>query len=202
MKVAPTGITGRVGSRICAELHRHGHAVTGIARSIAGAPPAPGLAMQAADAMNVTQLAPALTGHDAVISAMQFASLDPHMLIAAVKQAGVARLLVVGGVGSLDAAPGKTLASTPDFPDAYRREATGGQACLDASRAERELDWTMLSPSAEFVPGADRPVSSRRGPVAQRRTEKSWVSMEDFAIAMVDELETPKHPRQRFTVGY
>lgn len=159
--------------------------------------------MQAADAMNVTQLAPALTGHDAVVSAMKFASLDPHMLIAAVKQAGVARLLVVGGVGSLDVAPGKTLAGTPDFPDAYRREATGGRACLDALRAERELDWTMLSPSAEFVPGArtgrfrlggDQLLSDAQG--------KSWVSMEDFAIAMVDELETPRHPRQRVTVGY
>lgn len=203
MKVALIGISGRVGSRIFAELRRRGHTVTGIVRDTAKMMPSAGLEVKAADANHPAELVPLLAGHDAVTSAMRFAAMDTQALIAAVKQAGVPRLLVVGGAGSLDVVPGKTLASTPDFPDAYKREAAGGQACLDALRAERALDWTMLSPSAEFVPGArtgtfrlggDRLLVDAHG--------KSWVTMEDFAIALVDELEEPKHPRQRFTVGY
>lgn len=203
MHVALIGISGRVGSRLFAELRRRGHTVTGIARDVRQVAPAPGLTVQAADATQPAQLAPLLAGHDAVMSASKFGSSDPHAPLAAVKQAGVARLLVVGGAGSLEIAPGQTLANTPDFPAAYRVEATGGQTFLDALRAERHLNWTMLSPAAEFAPGA-RTGTFRLGgdQLLVDAHGKSWVSMEDFAIAMVDELEHPQHPRQRFTVGY
>lgn len=144
-----------------------------------------------------------LAGHDAVISASRFISSDPKALIAAIKQAGVKRLLVVGGAGSLEVAPGKILADAPDFPAAYKEEADAGRAFLDVLRVEPSLDWTFLSPSAEFGPGT-RTGKFRLGgdQLLTDANGKSWISMEDFAIAMVDELERPTHSRQRFTVGY
>jgi putative NADH-flavin reductase len=92
---------------------------------------------------------------------------------------------------------------TAEFPDAYKAEARAGVTFLDALRAENDLDWTFLSPSAEFAPGP-RTGTFRlgRNELLTDRTGRSWVSMEDFAIALVDELEHPRHLRQRFTVGY
>ena len=142
-------------------------------------------------------------GHDAVLSALKFATSDAAALITAVKQAGVDRLLVVGGAGSLEVAPGRALLDTPDFPAAYRPEAEAGRRFLDTLRTERSLDWTFLSPAAEFVPGK-RTGEFRLGgdQLLADANGRSWISMEDYAIAFVDELETPKHSRQRFTVGY
>ncbi|HJR15139.1 MAG TPA: NAD(P)-dependent oxidoreductase [Rhodanobacteraceae bacterium] len=203
MKIALIGISGRVGSRIFAELLSRGHTVTGIARDTVNVAPLPGLEIKSADAADAAQLAPLLVGHDAVISASKFVSSDATALIAAVRQAGVPRLLVVGGAGSLEVAPGKTLADTPGFPESYKAEAAAGRAFLETLRSERDIDWAFVSPSAEFAPGlrtgkfrlgGDQLLADAHG--------KSWISMEDFAIALVDELETPRHPRQRFTVGY
>ena len=203
MNIALIGVSGRVGSRLLDELLARGHSVTGIARSAVAVAPRPALVIQVADATDPEQLAPLLAGHDAAISATRFVSTDPNALVAAVKQAGVPRLLVVGGAGSLEVAPGKALIDSPGFPDAFKAEASAGRACLDVLRAEPALDWTFLCPSAEFAPGArtgkfrlgtDRLLADANG--------KSWISMEDFAIALVDEIERPAHSRQRFTVGY
>ncbi|MGS0998929.1 NAD(P)-dependent oxidoreductase [Rhodanobacter sp. UC4451_H18] len=203
MNIALIGVTGRVGSRLLAELLRRGHRVTGIARDTGKLAGQPGLVLKNADAGQPAQLAPLLAGHDAVISALKFAPTDAAALIAAVKQAGVPRLLVVGGAATLEVAPGQILLDAPGFPAAYRPEAEGGRRFLDALRGERELDWTFLSPSAEFDPG-ERTGSFRVGDDAllSDARGKSWISMEDYAIALVDELETPKRSRQRFTVGY
>ena len=203
MNVALIGFTGRAGSRILAELLRRGHMVTGVARNVTGVASRPGLEVRAADAKDAAQLAPLLAGHDAAISASTFASSDPNALIAAAKQAGVTRLLVVGGAGTLEVAPGKVLMDTPDFPDAYKPEAVAGRKFLDTLRAEQKLDWTFLSPAAEFAPGT-RTGRFRLGgdELLVDANGRSWISMEDFAIALVDELEAPKHSRQRFTVGY
>ena len=112
-------------------------------------------------------------------------------------------VLVVGGAGSLQVAPGKALIDTPGFPEAYKAESSAGGRFLDALRKEGDLDWTFLSPSAEFAPG-ERTGRFRLGgnELLVDATGKSRISMEDFAIAFVDELEHPKHNRQRFTVGY
>ena len=159
--------------------------------------------MKQGDATQPSILAPLIAGHDAVLSASRFQTSDANALITAVKKAGVKRLLVVGGAGTLEVAPGELLVDTPDFPGAYKVEARAGVKFLDTLRNEKDLDWTYLSPSAEFSPGertrtfrigGDRLLFDAKG--------KSWISMEDFAIAMVDELEHPKHSRQRFTVGY
>ena len=202
--IAILGITGRAGSRIAAELLQRGHAVTGIARNVAKAEARPGLSLKQADATQLDALVPLLRGHDVVISSTHFAGgIDAATAIAAAKQAGVPRLLVVGGAGSLEIAPGKALVDTPEFPAAYKAEALAGRVFLETLRAEKELDWTFISPSAFFEPG-ERTGSYRLGgnQLLADANGKSWVSMEDYAIAMADEIEKPAHPRQRFTVGY
>jgi putative NADH-flavin reductase len=203
-KIAILGITGRAGSRIANELMQRGHTVTGVARKVEGAEARPGLSLKSADATSVDELVPVLRGHDAVISATRFAGgSDAATLVAAVKQAGVPRLLIVGGAGSLEVAPGKALVDTPEFPDAYKPEAQAGGAMLKALRAEKELDWTFLSPSALLAPG-ERTGKFRLGSdsLLSDANGKSWISMEDYAMAMADEVEVPKHSRQRFTAGY
>jgi putative NADH-flavin reductase len=203
MNVAVIGIGGRVGSRLGTELLARGHRVTGIERHPKPAQAKEGLTRRQGDATQPAALAPLLAGHDAVVSASRFQTSDATALIAAVKTAGVKRLLVVGGAGSLEVAPGQALVDTPGFPEAYKAEARAGVTFLNALRAEKDLDWTFLSPSAEFAPGT-RTGTFRLGgnELLTDRTGRSWVSMEDFAIALVDELEHPRHRRERFTVGY
>ena len=203
MNVALIGVSGRVGSRLLAELLRRGHRVTGIARDTRKVVAAPKLTLKDADANRPEQLTPVLQGHDAVLGAMKFATMDAEALIAAVKQSRVGRLMVVGGAGSLEVAPGKLLLDTPGFPAAWLPEAEGGRKFLQLLRRERGLDWTFLSPSAEFAPG-ERTGTFRLGDdrLLVDASGRSWISMEDYAIAFVDELERPQHLRQRFTAGY
>jgi len=203
MKIALIGITGRVGSRVADELLKRGHEVTGIARNPAEVNEQPGLTVRQGDATDPEGLTPILAGHDAVISATRFVSTDAKPLLAAVKNAGVPRLLVVGGAGSLLVAPGKMLIDTPEFPYAYKPEARAGVVFLDALRQEKVLNWTFLSPSAMFEPG-ERTATFRVGDDHLLADEegKSWISMEDYAIALADEVETPRHSRRRYTVGY
>ena len=115
----------------------------------------------------------------------------------------MSRYLVVGGAGSLEVAPGVPLVTTPNFPPQYKAEAEKAAAFLDRLRQEKELNWTFLSPSALLDFG------SRTGKFRLGRDEllvdsagKSWISFEDFAVAMADEIERPAHVRARFTVGY
>lgn len=203
MKIALIGASGHVGSRLLAELLARGHRVTGIVRDPTKLAGRSGLVVLAGDANQPARLAPLLAGHDVVASAVRFQSFDPQALVDAVKQAGVPRLMMVGGAATLEVAPGQALLDTPDFPPAYRPEALAGRHALDVLRKERALDWTFLSPSAEFVPG-ERTGKFRIGGdrLLVDMDGRSWISMEDYAIAFVDELEVPKHSRQRFTVGY
>lgn len=203
MKIALIGVSGHVGSRLLTELLSRGHSVTGIVRDPTKVAARRGLVLKAGDATQPAQLAPLLVGNDVVVSAARFQSSDPTALIAAVKHAGVPRLMVVGGAASLEVAPGQALFDAPGFPEAYKAEAAAGRQALDVLRAEKELDWTFLSPSAEFAPG-ERTGKFRLGgdQLLSDANGKSWISMEDYAIAFADELETPKHSRQRFTVGY
>jgi putative NADH-flavin reductase len=129
-------------------------------------------------------------------------------VIAATKEAGARRLAVVGGAGSLEAAPGVALVDTPDFPAAYKAEASAGRDFLgklrqETSSQQSSLDWTFLSPSAFFHPG-ERSGKFRLGgdQLLVAADGRSSISYEDYAVALLDELETPKHPRRRFTVGY
>jgi putative NADH-flavin reductase len=203
MKVALIGATGNVGSRILTELLSRGHEVTGIARHPEKLQPHVRLVAQRGDINDEAGLAQLLARHDAVISSVKFQPVEPRILIEAVKRAGVKRLLVVGGAGSLEVAPNVQLVDTPDFPAAYKPEALAGRDFLNVLRDEREIDWTFLSPSALFVPG-ERTGKFRLGTdrLLVGANGESKISFEDYAIALVDELETPRHSRQRFTVGY
>ncbi|SFP44702.1 NAD(P)-dependent oxidoreductase [Variovorax sp. 770b2] len=202
--IAIIGATGRAGGRLLDEALRRGHTVTAIARKasekLAGRANVKAVDVDALDGPALEQ---ALAGHDAVFSAAHFATVPPAAVIGPVKHAGVKRLLVVGGAGSLFAAPGLKVIETPNFPDAYRAEATAGGVFLDALRSEKELDWTFLSPSAEFVDG-ERTGKFRLGKddLLVSAEGRSWISFEDYAIAFIDELEKPAHSRQRYTIGY
>ncbi|WP_306030536.1 NAD(P)-dependent oxidoreductase [Stappia sp. MMSF_3263] len=200
--VALIGASGNAGSRILTELSNRGHQVTAIARNPDRIAALPGVTAAKGDVFDGEGLASLLKGHDVVISSVHFSASDPAILIKAVRASGVKRYLVVGGAGSLEVAPGQRLVDQPDFPAEYKEEALGGARFLDLLKDVDDLDWTFLSPSAMFVPG-ERTGRFRLGKDALLANENgSSISFEDYAIAMVDEIETPKHSRQRFTVGY
>ena len=203
MKIALIGATGNVGTRIAAEALSRGHLVTGIARRPEKLNPLAGLTAARGDLADPEALSAVLRGHDAAVSAARFQGTDPHWILSAVRKAGVARLLVVGGAGSLEIASGEALVDTPDFPAAYKPEALAGRDCLNVLRGETELDWTFLSPSALLLPG-ERTGKFRLGGdrLLVGADGRSAISMEDYAVAVVDELESPKHSRRRFTAGY
>ncbi|PVZ13618.1 MULTISPECIES: NAD(P)-dependent oxidoreductase [unclassified Pseudomonas] len=200
-RIALIGASGQVGSRLLAELSKRGHNVTAIARHPERIQPLPNVTAVAGDANDSEKLQQLIAGHDLVISSVHFTASQPAQLLADVRASGVPRYLVVGGAGSL-LAGGKRLIESPQFPAQYLAEATAGAAFLDLLRQESQLDWTFLSPSAEFFAG------QRTGQFRLGRDELlvgpegSRISFEDYAVAMVDEIEHPRHSRQRFTVGY
>jgi putative NADH-flavin reductase len=203
MKIAIAGASGRAGSAITAELARRGHSVTGIARNPDKIARLANVRAVAGDANDRAALAGLWAGHDAAVSALHFVGSDIETLIGAARDSGVPRYLVVGGAGSLEVAPGVRLVTVPEFPAAYKAEAEKGGVFLDRLRQERELNWTFLSPPAlldfgsrtgKFRLGTDQLLVDSAG--------KSWISFEDFAVAMADEIERPAHIRSRFTVGY
>lgn len=202
MKVAVIGASGRGGSRIVAELARRGHQVTAIARNPEKIEPAPNVTVRRGD-LNEVGFPGLLAGHDAIVSAVRFLNTDPDILIGAVRKSGVERYAVMGGAGSLEVAPGKRLLDTPQFPEAAKAEASAGVLFLDRLKAASDLDWVFLSPAAliafgertgQFRLGKDQFMTDANG--------KSTISFEDYAVAMVDELEQHKHSRERFAVAY
>ena len=203
MKIAVAGASGNAGSRIVTELACRGHTVTAIVRhpeKIAGQP---NVTAKQGDVLDQAGLAALFAGHDVAISSVHFLDSDPVRLIGAARDSKVGRYLVVGGAGSLEVAPGVRLVTTPNFPVVYKAEAEKGGAFLDLLRQEKELNWTLLSPSALFTAG-ERTGKFRLGTdqLLTASDGKSWISFEDFAVALADEIERPAHSRQRFTVGY
>ena len=200
--VALIGASGNAGNRILKELSDRGHRVTGIARDPDKIARLPNVTAIAGDVLDQAALASLLRGHDAVISSVRFVGSDPALLIAAIRDASIKRYLVVGGAGSLEVTPGQRLVDQPSFPAAYKSEASKGGEFLDQLRKVDDLEWTFLSPSALFTAG-QRTGKFRLGKDQLLTTDSgSSISFEDYAIAMVDELERPAHLRQRFTVGY
>jgi putative NADH-flavin reductase len=203
MNIAVAGASGRAGSRITAELARRGHAVTAIARNPEKIAAQPNVTATEGDVLDQAGLAALWAGHDVAVSSVHFLASDPQKLIGAAKASKVGRYLVVGGAGSLEVAPGVRLVTTPNFPAQYKAEAEKGGAFLDLLAGEKELNWTFLSPSALFIDG-ERTARFRLGTdqLLTAADGKSWISFEDFAVALADEIERPAHIRQRFTVGY
>lgn len=203
MKVALIGASGNIGSQILEELVARGHHVTAIARHIDKIPAKPHVTAVVGDLSATPALAKILHGHDAIVSAVRFKSFRPPEMLDAIKASGVKRFLMVGGAGSLEVKPGVALIDTPEFPAASKEEASAGSAMLKSLRWENNIDWTFLSPSALIQPG-ERTGKFRLGgdQLLVGSDGKSRISISDFAIAMVDELEQHKHVRKRFTVGY
>ncbi|MEH3106295.1 MAG: NAD(P)-dependent oxidoreductase [Sphingomonas fennica] len=203
MKIALIGATGNVGQRIVTEALARGHEVTAIARSADTIARQDGLTAVKADLTDAAAIGTALAGADAAILSVRFQGLDFPAALEAIRASGVKRLLVVGGAASLEVTPGQALLDTPDFPDFIKPEATPARAALNALRDERDLDWTYLSPSVFFGPG-ERTRKFRLGgdEVLTAEDGKSHISYEDYAVALLDEVETPQHSRRRFTVGY
>ncbi|MEE1921184.1 NAD(P)-dependent oxidoreductase [Pseudomonas sp. 148P] len=202
-KIAIIGATGRAGGQLLEEALRRGHSVTAIARNPAKLEGRAGVTPVALDIKDAAALQQALAGHDVVLSAAHFSGIPAETLLGPAKKAGVKRVLVVGGAGSLLLPDDTRVIDSPDFPEAYKAEASAGAVYLETLRQEKELDWTFLSPSAEFVEGP-RTGSYKLGKdhLLIGADGKSWITFADYAIALLDEVEQPKHSRQRFTVGY
>ncbi len=213
MKIALIGATGFVGSAILKEALDRGHEVTAIVRHTEKLQPHPKLHPQKGDVYNADEVVRLVAGHDAVISAFSPSKTDPDIrpkhvqgikiTIAAMKRAGVKRLLVVGGAGSLDVKPGLRVMDTPDFPEAWKGTALATADVLQFLRREQEIEWTCLSPAAMLQPGA-RTGKFRLGTdqLLVDVNGQSHISTQDYAVAMIDEVEKPTHVRQRITVGY
>lgn len=209
MKVVLFGATGKAGSRLMQELVTRGHQVTAVARDVSKLPAVSGLNVKQDDLSDARRTADVVRGADAVISAYAPPANDTDALIGvtqrqveAVRAAGVDRLLVVGGAGGLEVAPGVSLIASGHLPDPYLPIATSHVKALEVLR-DSDVDWTYVAPAAFFEPGM-RTGKFRTGTneLITAASGESRISMEDYAIAMVDELESGANRRQRVSVGY
>lgn len=209
MKVALCGATGRVGSRILNELLSRGHQVIAIVRREGTLPPREGVTVVVDDLSDSKHTAKSIGGAEALVSAYGPPPNDLDQLVGvtarladATARSGVPRFLMVGGAGTLEVAPGLTLLDSGKLPPEWIPIAAAHAQALKLLRSS-PIDWTSLSPAAYFDPG-DRTGKFRLGTdnlIADSNGD-SRISMEDYAIALVDELEDSKHSRGRFSIGY
>ena len=220
MKVLLIGATGFVGQHVLMELLHRGHEITAVSRHANSLPQGlqsnPLLHIIQVDAAEKTALAPLLIGQDAVISAFSVGWTHPEFYEAfmagstsiqqTIAQSKVKRLIVVGGAGSLLGEDGGQLVDSPDFPKSLFAGASAARDYLNILSQNKSLDWTFVSPAVEmnkttsgirkglYRTGLDHPVVDQQG--------RSRISVEDLAMAIVDELENPQFIRRRFTVAY
>jgi uncharacterized protein len=212
MKVAIVGASGFIGSYVRDEALARGHQVTAIVRRPEKiAVQDPRLAVVKADILQA-KVDELVKGHDAVISAYSAGRSGADIyneqikgneaIIGGVKKSGIKRLLVVGGASTLEASPGVELIDTMS-PEQITQGMLATRQMLYMLRKERELEWTFLSPAATIAPG-QRTGHYRTGKdqLVKNREGESRISTQDYAVAMLDELENPQHVRERFTVGY
>lgn len=217
-KVVLIGATGYVGSAILNELLDRGHHVTAVVRDASRMKVnSPQLETKEVDVEDVSAMIEVLKGKDAVISAYNPGWSNPNMyedtlrvypkILDEVKASGVKRLQIVGGAGSLFVKPGLRLVDTGTLPEAWLPGVTSmAKFLLETLVKEKELDWVFFSPAAnlgnltagvrtgKFRLGKDDLIVDEKG--------ESFISVEDYAMAMVDELEQESHHRERFTIGY
>lgn len=214
-KVAVIGATGFVGTQVVNELTNRGYKVEAIVRDASKVQQNENVSAKSVDVKNVDELAEALKGNDAVISAFNAGWTNPNLyndflngsvnIENAVEKSGVKRFITVGGAGSLFI-DGNQLVDGPDFPEDYKAGATAARDYLNKIKENKTLDWTFFSPAIEMHQGTagvrtgkyrtalENPVFDENG--------RSVLSVEDVAVALVDELEQNNHIRERFTAGY
>lgn len=211
MKLFLFGVTGNAGQAILQEALSRGHVVTAAARQTGFFHPIGKASVVTADVLDAASLKDAIKGHDAVVVAISgrksghdTVARAATNLLATMPEAGVSRLLWVGGAGSLEVAPGVRLVDTPQFPAIYKEEALGQAAALQTLRAGKtSVNWTYVSPPAmigvggrtgKYRVGADQLLADGNG--------VSTITWIDYAVAVVDELEKNGHPQARITVAY
>ncbi|MDQ7988719.1 MAG: NAD(P)-dependent oxidoreductase [Candidatus Dactylopiibacterium sp.] len=212
MNIALIGGTGFVGTAVLQELLARGHDVIALARTPGKLAAQPRLTVRQADVLDAAQVASALAGADALVSAYNPGWSEPRIhdlflqghdaIVAGARQAGVKRVLVVGGAGSLEIAPGVQLVDTPEFPADIKQGALAAREALNRLRREDALEWTFLSPPVFLAPG-ERTGRYRIGgdQVLMAGDAPAGISVADLAVAIVDEIEHARHPRARFTVA-
>lgn len=232
MNIGILGASGNIGQRIVAEALARHHLVTGLTRNLSNAREAPGVTWKVADAFDPTSVAAVLGGLDALVSCYQpgnasrdladtlarsiedpdcYARVARSLLTALEASRPSLRLLVIGGAGSLEAAPGLQFCDAPGLPEglaalglppAYAVAVRGHREALNVLRLSNRR-WTYVSPAqrieagertGRFRLGGDQAVVGADG--------QSRISYEDLAAAVLDEIETPRHIQRRFTLGY
>ena len=205
------GARGRLGRLVVAEALRRGHEVTAVTRDGTGLEPADGLTVVRGEIEDADGVAAVAGGHNLAISTIGPRPGDAHeqlsdnfrTLLAGLHQAGVPRVLIVGGAGSSEVAPGRLLIDTPEFPEAAKPTSSAAVTALRRLRAsETPVDWAFMSPAAFFDPDGPRTGTYRTGKDELISDEQgSYLSYADGAIALLDEAEQPRHHFTRFTVG-
>lgn len=215
MKVVVIGATGFVGQNLVEELANRGHKVLAIARDATKIAYKENVISKSVDVTDGPALTAVLKGADVVLSAFNAGWTNPNIyndfikgsesIQKAVKEAGVKRLVVIGGAGSLFI-DGQQLVDGPNFPAEIKPGATAARDYLNLLKQEKDLDWTFFSPAIEmhqgistgrtgkYRLGLENPVFNEEG--------RSILSVQDLAVAIVDEIEQHKHPKQRFTAAY
>lgn len=212
MKIALIGASGFIGSALLDEALARDHEVKALVTRPERLAARDGLTVEKSDVLDTAALTEQLRGAEVVLSAFSGHAQEDvygyyvkgfNSILAATRAAGVSRLLVVGGAASLELVPGQLLLDAPGFPSEYRATAEGAKTALERLRAQQAQAWTMLSPAAEIFPG-ERTGKFRLGDdsLLTDADGHSRISVQDYAVAMLDELEKPRHPNRRFSVAY
>lgn len=213
MKIALIGASGFVGSSILKEALDRDHIVTAIVRNPEKITlKHKHLKVKKTDVLK-EDIRFLLAGNDAVISAYNSGWQNPELyndfingsvaILNATKNAGISRLLVIGGAGSLEVSPGVQLVDSPQFPAEWKQGALAARDFFNILKKEQQLEWTFLSPAIQLQPG-ERTGKYRSGtdqPIFDEKGECK-ISVADLAVALIDELEKPQFIRKRFTIGY
>jgi uncharacterized protein len=202
IRIAVVGGTGRIGSRVAAEAVKRGHSVTGLARNVP-TESASGIRWISIDSHDPITLARAIAGHDVVITALKWNENNIDDVLAAIRRASTPRLIAVVGAGSLIHPNGRL---QYDIASENGTAAPSSRASVDVYKAFHginEIDWTLITPPLVIRAG-ERTGEYRVGSdyVLFDSDQASAISYEDFAVAAIDEIEIPKHPRSRFTVAH
>ena len=214
MRIALIGATGFIGSKILTEAAGRGHTITAICRHPEKVPALDGVKTRAVDVTDVPALADAIANHDIVVHAcapprememqakIAAQTAITTSIIAAMKARGIPRVMAVGGAGTL-LVDGVRSMDRPDFPPQFLGGATATAVVKELLHEEHDFEWTVLSPSTMIAPG-ERTGTYRTDfdDLIVMADGTSRISVEDYALAFVNEIENPQYTGHRFTVGY